>query len=262
MYYYDLHCHTSASKDSPADIRRTARVAKRRGLDGMAVTDHDKVYKGPLMIEGLDIIPGCEVTMKNGGHLLAYFIKKEITPRLGLKETVAEVRSQGGYAVLAHPLRDNNGWIRKSEGGDAVISEALEILDGLESGNASVPDEEMAHVAKMAYEAGLIQTAGSDMHMSGQVGFSVVAVNERPRKENFVEALRDAEVIIRPEAETFRNRAGRGKRVVVKMAKMLGVYNNEFAKYLFSVLVIKNYFRFRNKKFERFEFDFKKEVKS
>ncbi len=262
MYHYDLHCHTDASKDSPADIRRTARVAKRRGLDGIAVTDHNKIYKGPLMVEGIDIIPGCEVTMKDGGHLLAYFVKEEITPRLRLKETVAEVKAQGGYAVLAHPLRNDHGWIRKSGGKDMAVDKALGILDGLESGNASVPDEEMARVSKMAREAGIIETAGSDLHMPGQVGFSAVAVSERIKKENFIEVLKGAEIIVRPEAEIFRNEIRRGKKVATGVAKMLGLYNIEFAKYLFFVLVIKNYFRFKNGKFERFEFNFKKEVRS
>lgn len=257
MYHYDLHCHTSNSKDSPADIRRTVRLAKQRGIDGIAVTDHNKTYKGPLRIEGIDIIPGCELTLKGGGHLLGYFVTEEIKPYRGLRETVADVKAQGGYAVLAHPLRESNGWIRKNGEKEINVDEALEILDGLESGNASVSDEDMARVSEIAERAGIIQTAGSDLHTSGQVGFVVLAVKERITKANFIEVIRKAEIIVRPEAAIFRKNIRRKKKVAINIVNLLGSYNMKFFTYLFSVLVIKNYFRLKNRKFESVKFNFK-----
>ena len=257
MYYYDLHCHTSNSKDSPADIRRTVRVAKKRGIDGIAVTDHNKIYKGPLRIEGIDIIPGCEITLKGGGHLLSYFVTEDIKPYRGLRETVSDVKAQGGYAVLAHPLCESDGWIRKNEEREINVDEALEIIDGLESGNAFVSNEEMARVSEIAERAGIIQTAGSDIHMSGQVGFVVLAVKERITKANFIEVIRKAEIIVRPEAEIFRKNVRYGKKVATNIVNLLGSYNIEFFRYLFSVLVIKNYFRLKNRKFESIKFNFK-----
>ncbi len=257
MFHYDLHCHTCFSKDSPAKIERTVAVAKKRGIDGIGVTDHNKVYNGPLNIDGVDIIPGSEITLKEGGHLLAYFITDEIIPNRGLKATVADIKRQGGYAILAHPLRDDHGWIKKSGGRDMDIDDALKILDGLEAGNASVPDKEREEVSRIAKRAGLVTTAGSDLHMPGQVGFSVVETQNKITRENFMQEMKDSKIIIRPEAEIFRNDVRRGKKVATKIAKTLGLYNIEFAKYLFFVLIIKNFFRFKNRKFEAFRFNFK-----
>ena len=257
MYHYDLHCHTNQSQDSPAELRKTVRIAKKRGLDGIAVTDHNRIYNGPLRIEGIDIISGSEITLKDGGHLLAYFVTEKIKPRRSLRETVASVKDQGGYAVLAHPLRDDHGWIKNGGEKDMTIDEALKILDGLESGNSSVSKDEMLRVSEISERAGIIQTAGSDLHISGLVGFSAVAVKERIVKENFLEVMREAEIIIRPEAEIFWKDVRHGKKTVMRIAKTIGLYNIEFVKYLFFVLVIKNYFRFKNRKFERFEFNLK-----
>ena len=257
MYHYDLHCHTNQSRDSSAKLKKIVRIAKRRGIDGIAVTDHNRIYSGPLRIEGIDIIPGSEITLKDGGHLLAYFVTEKIKPRRGLRETVAVVKVQGGYAVLAHPLRDSHGWIKNGGEKDMTIDEALKILDGLESGNSSVSKEEMLRVSEIAERAGIIQTAGSDLHISGLVGFSAVAVKERIVKDNFIEVMREAEIIIRPEAEIFWKEVEYGKRVVVRIAETLGLYNIELAKDLFFVLVVKNYFRFKSRKFESFEFNFK-----
>ena len=257
MYHYDLHCHTNQSQDSPAELRKTVRIAKRRGIDGIAVTDHNKIYNGPLRIEGIDIIPGSEITLKDGGHLLAYFVTEKIEPRRSLRETVAAVKAQGGYAILAHPLRDDHGWIKNGAGKDMTIDEALKIIDGLESGNSSVSKDEMDRVSEIARQAGIIETAGSDLHISGLVGFSAVAVKERISKENFIEVMREAEIIIRPEVDIFWKDVRHNKKILMRIARRLGLYNIEFIKYLFFSLVIKNYFRFKNRKFERFEFNLK-----
>lgn len=256
IYHYDLHCHTSRSLDSPTNLRRMVRVAKKRGIDGIAVTDHNRIYKGPLRIEGVDIIPGNEVTLKGGGHLLAYFVTEKIKSHCGLRETVEEIKRQGGYAILAHPLRNDHGWIKNEGMNDDGV---LEILDGLESGNATTPEEEMKSVSDIAERAGIIQTAGSDAHMSGQVGLSVVATKERITKENFIEVVKNAEIIVRPEAKVLlQNGIWYKKKAAIKIIKSLGLYNIKFTRTLFFVFIVRNYFRYKNRKLEKFEFNFKK----
>ena len=37
---YDLHCHTVFS-DGSTDVKDLLRAAERKGLDGIAITDHD-----------------------------------------------------------------------------------------------------------------------------------------------------------------------------------------------------------------------------
>ncbi|WP_188195450.1 PHP domain-containing protein [Nonomuraea sp. SYSU D8015] len=79
----DLHSHSSASDGTqpPADVVRRAR---ERGLDVLALTDHDTVAghaaaTGALPA-GLTLVPGMELSCRRAGqsiHLLAYLFDPE-----------------------------------------------------------------------------------------------------------------------------------------------------------------------------------------
>lgn len=75
----DLHTHSNRSDgtDSPADLVRRARA---RGVDVLALTDHDTTVSWPEATEtaedlGVRLIPGIEISTRYAGagvHLLAY----------------------------------------------------------------------------------------------------------------------------------------------------------------------------------------------
>ena len=48
----DLHVHSDASFDGRMSVRQIALLAKARGIDGVAICDHDVVYTGPTEVEG------------------------------------------------------------------------------------------------------------------------------------------------------------------------------------------------------------------
>ncbi len=132
-YKVDLHTHTPASScyanksHSPKDI---VEKAKELGLDGIAVTDHnsglwiDKMKDAALDI-GLAIIPGVEISLSAGFHIVALFdidaTKEKIENFLGgidiqendygkssamcklsPSEVVGKIHSRDGLAILAH----------------------------------------------------------------------------------------------------------------------------------------------------------------
>lgn len=81
MGYVDLHIHTTASDGvmSPSGI---VRYAKTKGLQAIAITDHDTVdglEEGLLEGEkvGFEVIPGIEISAQHSPgsmHLLGYFL--------------------------------------------------------------------------------------------------------------------------------------------------------------------------------------------
>ena len=93
--------------------------------------------------------------------------------------------------------------------------------------------------------------------MPGQAGFSSVAVDQILTQENFIDQLKGADIILREESKKFRDEVIRGKRIIAKIARSLGLYNIKQLKCLFFVLVIKNYFRMKNLKLERIKFNLK-----
>jgi len=81
MGYVDLHIHTTASDGvmSPSEI---VRYAKARGLQAIAITDHDTIEgleEGVLEGERIDfeVIPGIEISAEHSPgsmHLLGFFL--------------------------------------------------------------------------------------------------------------------------------------------------------------------------------------------
>ena len=81
----DLHCHTKYSYDSNSDIEKIIIEAKKKGLDGIAITDHDNTNGWDEAIElgkkhNFLIILGEEIK-SNKGDILGLFLKEKIEGR-------------------------------------------------------------------------------------------------------------------------------------------------------------------------------------
>ncbi|MCW4020866.1 MAG: PHP domain-containing protein, partial [Candidatus Bathyarchaeota archaeon] len=69
----DLHVHTCYSGDCTTTLEEVISYARKRGLDGVAITDHDTISGAMRLLERKDtdllIIPGIEVSTDQG-HVL------------------------------------------------------------------------------------------------------------------------------------------------------------------------------------------------
>ncbi|MBM6998232.1 PHP domain-containing protein [Paenibacillus sp. DXFW5] len=103
MERYDLHTHTQAS-DGMNQPAENVRLAKEKGLTGLAITDHDTVagiaealLAGKEL--GLDVVPGIEISTRVGEkdiHVLGYFVDPEdnrFKKRLARLRSVREERN-------------------------------------------------------------------------------------------------------------------------------------------------------------------------
>lgn len=242
-YYYDLHCHTTDSADAPMTVKKLIKTAKERGIDGVAITNHNKVYLGKENIDGVEIIPGSEISVNNGDHLLAYFVNKKIEERLGFLKSVEEVHKQGGFAVWAHPTRENGVFNKGFE-------EVFSVLDGLEI-NGMDSKEENQLVFDASKEYNLLKTAGSDAHTEGQLGVAVLKVKEKINKENFLEVIKNGEVIVREEFSNFKKKDHETRRKISKIQKHIPFRKNNFVKIIFAKLVLRNWLRMVNIKLKK-----------
>ena len=79
---YDLHIHTYNSACSILKPNTILKIAKRVGLDGIAVADHNTI-KGGLEVskankdKNFEVIPSIEVNTDRG-HVLGLYVNKEI----------------------------------------------------------------------------------------------------------------------------------------------------------------------------------------
>ncbi|MFD1587343.1 CehA/McbA family metallohydrolase [Halorientalis brevis] len=162
----DPHVHSAASFDATASIDAILRRARAVGLDGVVVTDHDELDASLEAAEraaefGLVGIPGVEVSTAVG-HLLALGVERRPELGLPLAETVRQIRTQGGVAVVPHPFQRSRHGIRKSDLGD---------VDGIEVYNGLAMTGYRNRCARLfAAQCGYPMIGGSDAHTPDLIG--------------------------------------------------------------------------------------------
>lgn len=104
----DLQIHTDAS-DGMDDALSILDAAQRRGLNVVAITDHDQVRGGHRARElaaqhqhPVEVIVGSEVSSRQG-HILALWIDAPIPAFRSAAATIEAIWRQGGVAIVAHP---------------------------------------------------------------------------------------------------------------------------------------------------------------
>lgn len=170
MLRLDLHVHTTHSRDAFCSVAEVVRAARAKGLDGIAITDHNSIGGLPeaekLSRDGFLVIPGIEVSSSDG-HILGLGVSELVPGGLPAGETVRLIRELGGIAVAAHPFAP---WKNPT-----LIYKAN--FDAIEAFNsrALFPGNRLAR--RFAERNRLPATAGSDAHFPDEVGLASVGVN-------------------------------------------------------------------------------------
>ena len=170
----DPHTHTTYS-DGLGTPREVVETAIARGLDVIAVTDHDSVA-GALAArtlvreEGypLGVIVGSEVTTARGVHLLALFIEERLPMFEPVARTVTRIADMGGVALAPHPLSALTPSMgrRMIEG---LLAQGLPLV-AVETANPSPAGRPGGRVRDLNQTWGLAEFGGSDAHFLPHVG--------------------------------------------------------------------------------------------
>ncbi len=210
----DLHCHTSASFDCLASPGDVVRAAARRGLTHIAITDHDRI-EGALRgrdaaPDGLTVIVGEEVRTADG-DLIAVFLERAVRPGRPARQTIEEVRAQGGLVGIPHPFDRHRGSLLKNPGLEAVGP----LVDWVEAHNARVlGGGGNARAAAFARELGLPGVAVSDAHSVLEVGVAYTILDGDPSTaEGLLACL--------PTADIVPGRASYVVRLLTPLAKLV-----------------------------------------
>jgi len=174
MLKLDLHLHSCYSDDAIGTPEMLISTLRKRGLHGMALTDHNTI-EGNLKAlaaapKNFIVIPGVEVSTVDG-HLLALNVTKNIPRGLPVEETVAYVIDAGGIPIIPHLFRLLSG-IKKSnlQKIRSKVS-AIEVFNG-----CSIPNTNLK-AAKVAHAYNLGGTGGSDSHDPLYAGYSYTVVD-------------------------------------------------------------------------------------
>nr|MDO8062803.1 PHP domain-containing protein [Candidatus Freyrarchaeum guaymaensis] len=203
MYMFDLHVHTYCSRhpiwgnDAVGSPREVVEEAARKGLDGLAITDHNTTRGGVAGLReaernGVVVIPGVEISSKRGDILVLGVMEKvDFNPgRMDVGEIVDFARDVGGVVVVPHPYRRRRP--------PTFVREVR--VDALEGFNARTSRRLNEKAKRLAEREGIPVVAGSDAHTLGEIGNGVtgVAADERTL-DDVLEAIRKGKVAIQRE---------------------------------------------------------------
>ncbi|MFQ5975319.1 MAG: PHP-associated domain-containing protein [Candidatus Hydrothermarchaeales archaeon] len=105
----DLHVCTTYSKhpdETPATPKEAIKIAIKRGMNGIAVADHDTLSGGgeakKLAPKDFLVISGNEVSAKEG-HIVLFGVDETIQKETPLSEVIDITKDHDGLLILPHP---------------------------------------------------------------------------------------------------------------------------------------------------------------
>ncbi len=193
-YRGDFHMHTVYSPDSFMSPVTLARTAERKGLNLVAVTDHNTI-RGALAVQQvatIRVIIGEEIRSADG-EIIGLFLTEEVPPRLTARETVKRIKDQGGIVQIPHPFdRARGGHITRS-----ALMEILPDIDIMEAFNARTTlRRDVMAAARFIQENqkthDILATAVTDSHTPFEIGRVWVELPRFEGPQEFLHSLRHA----------------------------------------------------------------------
>jgi len=179
----DLHVHTTYSSDSLITPKDLNFYAKKRGLDGVAITDHDRI-DGALKIAketDLLVIPGTEISSLNG-HIVGLNVNESVPSKLGVDETLDRIHDTGGIAIACHPIT----FFKQSLKG--LITPRFDAIEVINS-SAFPFNYSVRRSQEIASRLGITRVAGSDAHYGPEIGYAYTLVNAESDVDEIIKAI-------------------------------------------------------------------------
>lgn len=183
---FDLHIHSNRSSDCALKVDDIIRQAVKRGLDGIAICDHNTV-EGSLLAKRrtkelnlpLLVLSGIEVSTTQG-HLIVLGTSENIPPSLTPQETIRIAHQKGGIVVAPHPFKMRS--IGSVEGLD---------VDAVETFNSRCIFGENKKAKEMAQALGKPEVGGSDSHMLATIGIGYTEIDAGSGEESVLLAIKE-----------------------------------------------------------------------
>lgn len=190
----DMHVHTKYSYDGVSEVEDIFEYADKRGLDGVAITDHfdNRAWeKAEEVAEEKDMvfIPSEEIRIldkdkKTIGEVLMYFMEHGMGNKT-MKEIRKEVDEQNSLIFLAHPYA-------RARPSPPRVEDLVEYVDGLEVINSRARLNKTNRKAfNKAEELDLAMVGGSDAHIPEEIGHAYTEVKEASTLDEFRKGLEE-----------------------------------------------------------------------
>lgn len=192
---FDLHIHTSwNSADSNLHPVELILEAKRLGLNGVVVTEHDKGWdrfqaRDLAAEHNFLFLRGMEVST-DLGHILVYGLDEYVSGIRQAEKLRRIVDEAGGAMVVAHPFRRafTSDFRNGKESTPLTLDEAIrrpvfDLVHGIEVCNGGSVDRENRFAIEVCEALGRAPTGGSDAHSDLGIGCYATQFDDAIRTE-------------------------------------------------------------------------------
>ena len=174
MIKLDLHIHSQYSEDGTGSPKEIIKILQKKGLQGMAITDHNNIEGGlkaqKVAPEDFIVIPGVEIST-NKGHIIAFNIKENIKKNLSVEETIEKIIDIGGIPTVPHLFRSMSG-IKTSN-----LKKIHKKIPAIEVFNSCSDPKTNLKTIKIAKNFNLGGIGGSDSHIPEYVGHGYTIID-------------------------------------------------------------------------------------
>ncbi len=211
---YDLHIHSKYSSDGVLSPEKIIKTAIKKGLDGVAITDHNTIKGGLKAKEyntkNFKVIVGSEI-MTNRGEIIGLFLEEEIEKRRNFRDIIADIKDQDGIVIVPHPFDElRHGSFQPTE-------DDVKFIDCVEGFNSRcIFKKYNDRASEFGKRHNLVITAGSDTHFANEIGNAGIIVDN--------EDVRDA--LTRQQLKIFGNRTMPTNHVLSKILR----FNRDYIK--------------------------------
>jgi predicted metal-dependent phosphoesterase TrpH len=182
----DLHVHTRRSTDAFTSPRQLTTICRDRGLDGLAITDHNV-----LAVDSSDelvVLPGIEISTREG-HVIGLGLAEVIPRGLSAEETIRKIKDLHGVSIIPHPYDLLRSSVRPHR--LKVRPDAIEVINSSSFLHSVTWKRARTFAEKESYP----MTAGSDSHIPETIGRAYTEVESRSKSiESVLAALRSGSI--------------------------------------------------------------------
>jgi predicted metal-dependent phosphoesterase TrpH len=189
MLKADLHLHTKYSFDCTTTPQAIIRRCQKIGINCVAVADHGTIEGAQRVkeIAPFRVIVAEEI-LTPLGEVMGMFLTEPIPSNIPVDEAFGRIKAQNGLVCLPHPFDSMRGI---NDRGFSQIIELLPQVDVLEVFNSRAMRFANSNAKALAFATkhGLLKSAGSDAHTSGEIGHAYVEMPEFDDVDGFRHAL-------------------------------------------------------------------------
>ncbi len=187
---FDLHMHTYHSKDGFQSPYSLFKMMKKKGLRGVALTEH---YRASILKvierDNRFILPACEYKSTDYGEVIGLFVSEHIENRT-FEEITEDVHAINGLVILPHPMDPLRKYTAIRRGlPEELIRKHVDLIEGINS--RCIIQLFNMKAQRLAKRLNKPMTAGSDGHSFLEMGHAKTWLQDIESVDDIYEELKN-----------------------------------------------------------------------